>query len=357
MKIAIVKTSALGDIIHAFPALSYLRLKFPAAQIDWVVEESFAELVSANPQVDNIICVNTRSMRKSISAAWKGFSSARKRLRQDIYDVVFDFQGNIKSGLIVSQLRSPCKVGFGRKTVSEWPNCLFSGLRFNPPQFCNVREESLFLVQSYFGDKEQVVDSPVILNIDSDERIKIALLKQHPVMRCVDKVMVCPGSAWRNKQATTESLTGLLVKIHADRKCGFLFVWGSEEERRVVEALAKSFPENSMVVEKLCLPTLQNLMRDVQLVVAMDSLPLHLAGTVGVATLGLFGPSSAQKYMPVGEQHSAFQGECPYERTFVKRCPVLRSCQTGACLRDVSGEQFYTTLGYKSGASCECKPN
>lgn len=86
---------------------------------------------------------------------------------------------------------------------------------------------------------------------------------------------------------------------------------------------------------------LQHLMSNMRLIVTMDSLPLHLAATTSVATFSIFGASLGKRFAPVGEQHHFFQGACPYGRTFTNRCPILRSCKTGACIRRLSGKQIF----------------
>jgi len=78
-----------------------------------------------------------------------------------------------------------------------------------------------------------------------------------------------------------------------------------------------------------------------QLVIAMDSLPLHLAGTTNTKTFSFFGPSSSAKFMPMGEQHHAFQGSCPYGKVIQRRCPIIRTCKTGACLRGISSDTLF----------------
>jgi heptosyltransferase-1 len=79
MKILLIKTSSLGDIIHAFPTLSFLRQKFPDAKIDWVVEKPFAELVKAHPFVNDVLTVDTKGWRKNLISkeTWKTVQEAR----------------------------------------------------------------------------------------------------------------------------------------------------------------------------------------------------------------------------------------------------------------------------------------
>lgn len=338
MKILIVKTSSLGDIIHAYPVLSYLKKHFPEASIDFVVEKPFAELVANHPFVNDVIEVDTKQWRKKISSFFKGVSSFRKTLRSQTYDVCFDLQCNLKSGLIVAQVKAKHKVGFGFKTAIEWPNCFFNRIRFNPPKACNVREENLFLVEEYFRLKSGTIEN-ANLQIGDHEKEHIEKLMQ-PLLNPT-KIMVCPGSIWQNKQITKETMIEFLKKVEAHKNCSFLFIWGSLKEKEYAEDLQANFTANSVVVERLSLSALQNLMSHMQLVIAMDSLPLHLAGTTNTPTFSFFGPSSSAKFMPMGKQHHAFQGTCPYGKIIQRRCPIIRTCKTGACLRSISSDVLF----------------
>jgi heptosyltransferase-1 len=342
MNILIVKTSSLGDIIHAFPVLSYLKQKLPDCKIDFVVEKSFAELVLQHPLIDNVIEVNTKQWRKSFLNAYKGIKKFRSAIRLKKYDVSFDLQCNMKSGLIISQIRAKHKVGFGFKTAIEWPNCLFNTIHFNPPKICNVRDENLFLVKEYFNDGfKSFPDYKITLKISGDEKALINGIILNPKISMKPQVLVCPGSIWKNKQITQDAMKSFLKLLQGNLDCSFIFAWGSDKEKEYVEELYVIFSDSSLIIDKLSLPCLQNLMGKMQLVIAMDSLPLHLAGTTGVSTFSFFGPSSSSKYMPAGQQHHAFQGSCPYGRTIERRCRIIRTCETGACLRTVSGDVLF----------------
>ena len=97
----------------------------------------------------------------------------------------------------------------------------------------------------------------------------------------------------------------------------------------------------SVVVDRLPLPTWQNLMDEVDLVIAVDSSALHLCGTTSTPSFSIFGPTSQRVFKPMGERHFAVQGSCPYGRTFEKQCPVLRSCPTGACIKELTVEELF----------------
>lgn len=333
-KILIVKASAFGDIIHVYPCIDYLRRKFPHAQIDWVVERQCADLVQSHPYVTRTLPIATKAWRESPFdlETLRAIKMFRQHLREVYYDVAFDLQGNLKSGLVVSQTRAAHKVGFGRRSVSEWPNLLFTNRRIDPPSSGNIRQDYLAIVSSFFNDPIPLECGSVQLQTDP---VDLQLQNSRP------NVLICPGSAWRNKQLTQKTFETFLSLLQKFMGCHYLFIWGSHEERQVAEGLHKTFAKQSQVIEKMSLPMLQNFMGMSDLVIAMDSLPLHLAGTTTTPSFSVFGASSAEKYKPLGENHSAFQGKCPYGRTFAKRCPVLRTCSTGACIRSLSGEEIF----------------
>ncbi|NGX61584.1 MAG: Lipopolysaccharide heptosyltransferase 1 [Chlamydiae bacterium] len=319
----------MGDLVHCFPVVSYLREKFPEGEIDWVVEAPFAPLVEAHPWVDRVYRVETKKWRKAPSktSTWKEVGTFRKELRKKQYDVVFDLQGNTKSGLFTFCARGKEKAGFSWRGVAEWPNGLFTGKKYLPPKGKNIREDYLSIVQAFFGDNGSHRQSPVALKVSPEEKKRIDEVfanTKGPV------VLVSPGSVWPNKCLPLPLLQEVLEKM--GEQTFFLFAWGNEKERVVAAELEKVFAKRAKLLPRFSLPALQQVMERCERVVAMDSLPLHLAATTNTPTSSFFGPSLASKYAPIGKEHTAFQGECPYGMVFDKRCPKLRTCPTGACM-------------------------
>jgi heptosyltransferase-1 len=346
MKILIVKTSALGDIIQAFPVLQYLKNCFPHAQIDWVVENGCAPLVEAHPCINQAIKMNTKKWRKEF---WKKeirneFYSFRQQLRRTEYDLLIDLQGNLKSGFVNFLTKAAKKAGFGCSTVHEWPNLFFTNQRSNPPKGRNIREDYLFVAQNAIGDFNTEIKG-VKLRISDQEKNKIQTILQNPLLNEMHpRIMVCTGSNWPNKQLGKESLSTFLKLMVQQIHARFVFVWGTEDEKQLAHELTSQFPHSAFVADKMGLATLQNLMAELDLVIAMDSLPLHLAATTPTPTYSVFGASSANKYKPLGKFHESFQGECPFGRKFEKRCPILRTCSSGKCVKDIHGEALFNNF-------------
>lgn len=327
MKILIVKTSSLGDIIQSFPVLDYLRRRFPEGQIDWVVESSFAELVRANTQVDRVLVIESKKWRKNLfkKENRKQVAIFCEKLREMHYDLLFDLQGNLKSSALVCAVRAKEKIGFGWNTVHEWPNAFFTSYKINPTKGKNIREDYLAVAQGYFKDESIYVFHPISLRLEPMQQQKLTEL----FLNTQIPTLVCPYSKWPNKCLSEEILVRYLNEINQGP---YWFTWGSPHERENVLRLSSYFSD-SVVLERLSLPLLQHVMAKCKLVVAMDSLPLHLCGTTLTPTLSFFGPSSAAKFAPMGSNHHAIQGKCPYGQSFEKTCPRLRTCKTGLCLK------------------------
>jgi len=317
----IVKTSALGDIVHAYPVVSYLKEKFPDCVIDWIVEKPFAELVSSHPQMRKAIHVQTKKWIKSpfSKETRQEFRAFKKQL--DCYDLIIDLQGNMKSAFLGYCAKGKIRIGFGRKSVPEWPNLLFNNHRYDPPPEINIRHEYLSLVQQYFQDHQAYIPPAVPLNSDFDPTPYLSSTSRN--------LMVCAGANWENKRLSTETL---LTYLHKQENTHILLTWGNEEEKEYAASLQKQLID-AIVIPKLPFPDLQKLMASVDFVFSVDSFPLHLAGTTATPTFSVFGPSLAEKYRPLGPQHRSIQGECPYGIQFKRRCPRLRTCETGACIK------------------------
>ncbi|MGA8785106.1 MAG: glycosyltransferase family 9 protein, partial [Polaromonas sp.] len=107
VKILLVKLSSLGDVVHALPVVQDIHTALPDAQIDWVVEKSFASLLARCPGLHRIIPCEIRRWRKSLLAAatrqqWRAFKA---ELQRDAYDAVIDLQGLTKSAVVARLAR------------------------------------------------------------------------------------------------------------------------------------------------------------------------------------------------------------------------------------------------------------
>lgn len=342
-KILIVKTSAIGDVIQTFPVIEYLRKLYPQANIDWVVEKPIAPLLKSHPEINHVWEVDTKKWRHGLWKHRKEIAAFVSHLRTKSYDVLFDLQGNTKSGLITLFAKAKEKVGFSWASVPEKPNFFATNRRFATTNIKEVRQCTLSLVQQFFQDHAEFQQHGVSLHLSDEEENRLRSLSflgaLHP------KIMICFGSKWQNKQLSETTLSEFIYFIQQKISPHFFFIFGNKEEEKIALSLQQQFPQSNAVGE-VSLPLLQRFMGLVDFVVAMDSAALHLCGTTQTPSFSVFGPSSPLAYKPSGDRHRVYWGNCPYGETFEKRCRFLRTCSTGACMKDISAgdlfEHFYS---------------
>lgn len=319
MKILIVKTSSLGDIVQAFPVASYLHRLFPKAEIDWVAKTPYLDLLRSHPLI-----------HRALQA---------KDIKKSTYDLLLDLQGNIKSGLITARAKAQEKIGFTFRQAPEWPNALFTTKRYpinlNEP----ISKQYLSLAHSHFSNTSLEADFKVDLKVSEKE---LEWVEEKLRGSSSPRLMICLGSAWENKKLSLQTWKEFLGRIQKEVSSHFFFVWGNEKEKTEAEILNLFFSDSSSLLPHMRLPVWQRMMARMDAVLSVDSGALHLAATAGTRTFSFFGPSSAQVYKPAGERHGAFEGDCPYGVAFTKRCPKLRTCSTGSCLKDISSEALYS---------------
>ena len=117
-KILIVKLSAIGDVVHALPALNALRTRFPRAWITWLVEEAAAPLILGHPALDRVLISRRKQWLKGLKTpAWRENLTAMgnfvRRLRDTPYDMVIDLQASLKGAALILLARGRAKIGYG----------------------------------------------------------------------------------------------------------------------------------------------------------------------------------------------------------------------------------------------------
>jgi len=121
VKILIVKLSSIGDVVHTLPTLAAIRRALPNAEISWAVERSAAEILRGNELIDNLIEVDTRSMRggRMIGGIIKNSGEQLKNLRVSDFDVALDFQGLLKSAAIANSPKPNAAMDFPNKIYAN----------------------------------------------------------------------------------------------------------------------------------------------------------------------------------------------------------------------------------------------
>ncbi len=336
--ILIVKTSSLGDILQCFPVIANLKRAFPDCTIDWVAERGGAPLLEAHPMIRKVLKIDSKGWRNSLFS--KSTRSQVKafvhELQSEHYDFLFDLQANFKSSWVTWKAKANRKVGYGRKTVREWPNLLVTNEKYDPPTGANRRLDYLGLIERVFGIIP-LLDEKIELTLSPEEESTLWSL---PLQS--KPILVSPGSMWKNKTLPVTTLLSFLKEVQKKENCPFLFSWGSPQEKADATILAEKI--EGTLLPKLSLPLLQRVMGKCRLVISPDSLPLHLAATAGISTFSYFGPSQSSVFRPIGTLHRSIQGSCPYGETFDQRCRHLRSCKEAPCINQMDPQSLHSAF-------------
>jgi heptosyltransferase-1 len=275
-RVLIVKTSSLGDMVHALPAITDLLRAYPQCTVDWLAEESFADLPCLHPGVARVIpCAVRRWRARPLArATWMELGALRARLRETSYDVILDLQGLFKSACLARLARGP-RHGYGLLSIRE-PLASFSyDARHRVSWRLPAVERNRRLTASACAyAMEGPADYGLELPRTAPDRPTVVCL--HGTSRD-DKLW--PEASWHSLLAHFDSV-GLRV----------LLPWGSEAERGRSLRLAQSCV-GAEVPERLSIAELAQVCASAIGVVGVDTGPSHLAAAVGVPVIALYAGS------------------------------------------------------------------
>jgi len=292
--ILVLRLSALGDVIHAMPAVVALRRSNPDATIGWVVETPLRDLVATVAPIDRAIGVDTRRWRRAPLAGSTG--SALRRVTGELREfarrgMTIDFQGLVKSGMFAWLSGAKRRAGFGPGAIRERIALAFVTERYDVDTSRHVVEQNLELVERCAG--VDVSDGVMPDFARWAERADPSLTE-----RARDRIVVVPGAGQEHKQWPVARWVELCRAIESRLGERPLVVWGPGE-REIASFVAES--GGASLAPATDLAGLAAVLRAARFVVAGDTGPLHLADAVGTRVLGLYGATRAWRNGPWGQ--------------------------------------------------------
>lgn len=299
MRVLIVKTSSMGDVLHCLPALTDVQQAIPNIQFDWVVEEAFAEIPRWHGAVNQVIPVEIRRWRKQLlnGKTWQQWKQYRQLLQQNQYDAVIDAQGLIKSAFLVTRLAKGKKHGYDRHCAREPLAAYFYDQTYHIPyqQHAVERIRQLFAQSLGYSLPDMQGDYGIAHCFASDEpNAAPYMLFIHATTRA-DKHWL--DEEWvRLAQKLTElSHDGLQIRLP----------WGNEKERQRAEWIAsqvQSAVKNVIVLPKLTLTELAQQIAQAKAVVSVDTGLAHLTAALDVPNVTLYGATDPKLIGCYGKQ-------------------------------------------------------
>lgn len=282
MRLLIIKTSSLGDVIHNLPVVSDIVAHAPGAEIDWVVEEGFAEIPKLHPKVRRVIPVVLRRWRRQwwSPAMWRDIARFRRELKNETYDKVLDTQGLVKSAWLSCMARGP-SCGQDRTSAREALAACFYDYTFHVARGRHAVERNRDLAAQALGyplpqsPPDYGIQTPSVpFAFTVPEKFIVGL---HATSRAGKR---WPVAHW---VAFGKELEARGTKL--------LLPWGSAEEEQQARAIAQSL-KNAAVLPRLSLRELAALMGRACAVVGVDTGLVHLAAALNRPTVAIYTDSS-----------------------------------------------------------------
>ena len=329
--ILVVKLSAMGDVVHALPAVAYLRQAAPKAEVHWAVDTRFAELLEGNPGIAKVVSLPIKEWRGrwGSPATWREARSAVETLRGGKYDLAIDLQGNIKSGVVTYLSGAPLRYGFPREIARERQNLWFTNR--HPPAMeedRHVTRKILRVASAPFGGESlsedyrgEVANTPV--EIAAAERL---LFDAFP--GAAPRLAIHPGTTWSTKRMdpafwaeSVRLLRGTFPSM------GVFLSWGTEKEREECLAIRYLAGQGVALLPRLGYKALAAVYRACGYVIGPDTGPLHLAAAVGAKTVSVFRATDGNRNAPVGPDHRFLQAGLPCTACLRRECERDAECR------------------------------
>jgi heptosyltransferase I len=291
MKIAIVKLSALGDIVHAMVVLQFLKAHSPTLQIDWIVEESFAGILKNNPDINAIYTVNLKLLKTNKAGI---FQQIKKILTigRNNYDLVIDAQGLIKSA-ITARLLGKRTAGFDAGSAREKAAAWFYDVKVASPYDTNTIDRNALVLSGPLGitiTTEQICNKkPFLFFTGEDQRLYDFLSKDRR------NIVLVIGSTWESRNYPVDKF----VKIAQALQQNCLVVWGNDQERKKAEWMSMQ-SDTIEALPKLDLNSLKALIAHADLLIGNDTGPTHMAWALNRPSITIFGPTPVSRVYQTG---------------------------------------------------------
>ncbi len=281
MRILLVKTSSLGDLIHSFPAVSDAARALPGVRFDWLVEESFAEVPAWHPAVAEVIPFALRRWRRDWRRAWRGgeLAAFRRRLQRESYDRVIDAQGLLKSALPTRLAHGP-SAGLSARSAREPLAAWFyqHQVRVSRQQHAIERVRQLFAAALGYPRPETAPDYGLCFSPAPD-----------PVARYL---VLLHGTTWPSKH-WPEAYWAELARLAGEAGFALRLPWGDPHDRLRAERIIAAAGVGELLPRQ-SLTGLAEMLASASGVVGVDSGLAHLAAAVGTPAVTLYGPTRTE---------------------------------------------------------------
>jgi len=329
-RICLIKPSAFGDVVQTLPLLPVLKERFPAAAVSWVIRRELAGLLEGHPCLDELLLYDRRG---SFRTSWR----LLRELRRREFDLVFDLQGLLRTGVMTWATGAALRVGLQTaREGSQWAchQVLPDTSRWVPAH------RRYWRVAEALGMGERRQQTLVHISRETfrwAENVTAGLGR--PLLA------IHPGGRWVTKRWPVENFA--VIAARAARRFGFTpVILGGKAEKPVaaqLEYLLQRFSPSMRVANltgKTTIKQLAAMLKTADVLLTNDSGPMHLAAGLGGRVLGIFTCTDPLRSGPSGDRHELVTTSLPCRNCYKKQCPK-RGAGRLACLPEITTERVW----------------
>jgi heptosyltransferase-1 len=281
-KLLIIKTTSLGDVIHCLPVIYDIGAHFPFAQIDWVVEESFADIMRMHKGVNQVLTVAMRRWKKAILSpkTWTEISEFKKLIQQNQYDAIIDLQGLLKSALITKQAHG-VNHGYDKNSIREPLASWFYDKTYNISynQHAVTRNRALTAMSLNYEIPKNAPDYGINpINNASVSRIDTRLQGAY--------IIALHGTSRDSKLWPVKNWLDLGREL-AKQNLILALPWISEIELARAKEIARQL-KNAIILPKLSIAQIASVISNAKAAIGVDTGLSHLATALNIPTIAIY---------------------------------------------------------------------
>ncbi|RKV27281.1 lipopolysaccharide heptosyltransferase I [Helicobacter pylori] len=291
MKIAIVRLSALGDIIVSAVFLAAIKECLPNAQIEWFVDERFSAILEHSPYIDKLHPIALKSALTTFNPLkiFKLFKS----LRAYEYDIIIDMQGLVKSALITQMLKAPKKVGFDYASARESLSAFFYSQKVSIAYDEPILKRNFTLLSHALNLPKKEISQGL------SSRFKVFSYQDSPKINALNwnqnkpKILFVLETSQINKTYPTERFKELALALENFQIC---LLWHADEKKATTLYHALKHQCDVLLLPKLTLNEVKALLFKMDLIIGGDTGITHLAWALQKASITLYGNTPMERF-------------------------------------------------------------
>jgi len=368
MEILIVKLSAIGDVIHTLPALDTLHHEFPGSNITWLVEEKAYDIIKDHPYLKRVVVSKRKRWLQNLkkTSLWiptfKEIVGFIRELRLQDYDLIIDFQGLLKSGLLVFLSRGKRKIGYDKtremshlflsERIPQYPldqhaverniNIVrYLAVKPDRVAFAPLEKNPHNLLQSEKNDKfkcglkhHQSFLTGFAIPISEEDKRKVeCFLLSHRIETSRPLITINSQAGWMTKLWQPLKMAKLSDRLIENYDAQIVFTGGEDDYQSVEDILSLMEHKALNISGKTGLKEIAYLLSLSDLMITTDSGPMHIASAMGTPTVALFGPTAPWRTGPYCNNAVIIRNNLSCSPCF------KRKCDTKACMKEISVER------------------